>query len=245
MSSSAPSQIIEHVVLLKAKPSADPSAVNEMIRNLNGLATLDSVLHISAGPVSRCRSTSLTFTHMLHSRYRSKSDLASYTHDPVHVAVVAGYVKPVVDDVMAVDWVAEDFSGPVAVGFRLGLIGLGHYQVDPITTQSARFASPTVAVPPGAALRLKVMKVKDKSGKGEVLEIARGMKGKFDAIEQLTAGENFSPERSKGFSIASIAVVKELEALGVVSDVVSEHFDDVVVLDYAVPAQKPAAAARL
>ncbi|KAG6431660.1 hypothetical protein SASPL_109742 [Salvia splendens] len=202
MSSSAPSQIIEHVVLLKAKPSADPSAVNEMIRNLNGLATLDSVLHISAGPVSRCRSTSLTFTHMLHSRYRSKSDLASYTHDPVHVAVVAGYVKPVVDDVMAVDWVAEDFSGPV-------------------------------------------MKVKDKSGKGEVLEIARGMKGKFDAIEQLTAGENFSPERSKGFSIASIAVVKELEALGVVSDVVSEHFDDVVVLDYAVPAQKPAAAARL
>ncbi|KAG6428567.1 hypothetical protein SASPL_112819 [Salvia splendens] len=214
MSSSAPSHIIEHVVLLKAKPSADPSAVNDMIRNLNGLATLDSVLHISAGPVSRCRSSTLTFTHMLHSRYRSKSDLASYTDDPVHVAVVAGYVKPVVDDVMAVDWVAEDFSGPVAV-------------------------------PPGAALRLTVMKVKDESGKGEVLEMARGIKGKFDAIEQLTAGENFSPERSKGFSIASIAVVKELEALGVVSEVVSEHLDDVVVLDCAVPASVPAAAARL
>ncbi|XP_047950498.1 stress-response A/B barrel domain-containing protein UP3-like [Salvia hispanica] len=214
MSSSAPSQIIEHVVLLKAKPSADPSAVNDMIRNLNGLATLDSVLHISAGPVSRCRSAALAFTHMLHSRYRSKSDLDSYTGDPVHVAVVAGYVKPVVDDVMAVDWVAEDFSGPVAV-------------------------------PPGAALRLTVMKVKDESVKGEVLGIARGMEGKFDAIEQLTAGENFSPERSKGFSIASIAVVKELEALGAVPEVVSEHLDDVVVLDYAVPASVPAAAARL
>ncbi|KAL1547817.1 stress-response A/B barrel domain-containing protein UP3-like [Salvia divinorum] len=214
MSSSAPNQIIEHVVLLKAKPSADPSAVIDMIRNLNGLASLDSVLHISAGPVAHCRSAALAFTHMLHSRYRSKSDLASYTDDPVHVAVVANYVKPVVDDVMAVDWVAEDFTGPVAV-------------------------------PPGAALRLTAMKLKEESGKGEVLGIVRGMKGKIDAIEQLTAGENFSPERSKGFSIASIAVVKGLEALGVVSEVVSEHLDDVVVLDYAVPAQKPAAAACL
>ncbi|XP_047951801.1 stress-response A/B barrel domain-containing protein UP3-like [Salvia hispanica] len=215
MSSSAPDQIIEHVVLLKAKPSADPSSVNDMIRSLNALATLASVLHISAGPVSRCRSSSaLSFTHIIHSRYRSKSDLASYNADPLHLAVVADHVRPVAGDAMAVDWVAGDFSGPAAV-------------------------------PPGAALRVTVMKVKDESAKGEVLGIARGMKGKFDAIEQVTAGENFSPERSKGFSIASIAVVKELEALGVISEVVSEHLDDVVVLDYAVPAQKPGAAARL
>ncbi|XP_042000330.1 stress-response A/B barrel domain-containing protein UP3-like [Salvia splendens] len=217
MSSSAPSQIIEHVVLLKAKSSADPSAIGDMVRNLNGLATLDSVLHISAGPVARCRSTALTFTHLLHSRYRSKSDLASYTDDPVHVSVVANYVLPVVDDVMAVDWVAYDFSGPVAI-------------------------------PPGSSLRLTVMKLKEEEvGKGEILGIVRGMKGKFDSIEQLTVGENFSPGRSKGFSIASIAVVKDLESLGEQSDLVNEQkdkarefLDGVVVLDYAVPASVPA-----
>ncbi|XP_057766879.1 stress-response A/B barrel domain-containing protein UP3-like [Salvia miltiorrhiza] len=227
MSSSAPNQIIEHVVLLKAKPSADPSAVNDMVRNLNGLATLDSVLHISAGPVTRCRSASLTFTHLLHARYRSKSDLASYTVDPTHVNVVVNYVKPVVDDVIAVDWVAEDFSGPVVV-------------------------------PPGAALRLTVMKLKEEageSGKSEVLGIVRGIQEKFDSIKQLTAGENFSPERSNGFSIASVAVVKgaeELEALAAESELVNEQknkarefLDGVIVLDFTVPAPVPAAAPSL
>ncbi|KAG6401486.1 hypothetical protein SASPL_138343 [Salvia splendens] len=155
--------------------SASPSPLPPLLRHHR--------LHISAGPVAPCRSASLTFTHLLHSRYRSKSDLASYTDDPAHVSVVNNYDKPVVDDVMAVNWVAEGFSGPVAV-------------------------------PPGSSLRLTVMKLKEEeeAGKGEILGIARGMKEKFDSIEQLTVGENFSPGRSKGFSIASIGVVKDLES---------------------------------
>ncbi|KAG6392999.1 hypothetical protein SASPL_147229 [Salvia splendens] len=139
-------------------------------------------LHIYAGPVARCRSASLTFTYLLHSRYISKSDLASYTDDPAHISVVNNYVKSVVDDVMAVDWVADGFSG-------------------------------SVAVPPGSLLRLTVMKPKEEEAwKGEILGIVRGMKEKFDSIEQLTVGENFSPGRSKGFSNASIAVAKDLES---------------------------------
>lgn len=222
-SAPAPSQIIEHIVLLKAKPDAGPSAVDAMLRNLNGLASLDSVLHISAGPVASCRSASLTFTHLLHARYRSKSDLASYTDDSAHVHVVVNYVKPTVDDIMAVDWVADDFSGPAAP-------------------------------PPGSALRLTVLKLKEEAGekgKEEILGIVRGIKDKFDSIEQLTAGENFSMERSKGFSIASIAVVKgekELEALGAGSEFVNEQkdkarefLDGVVVVDFPVPASVQAA----
>ncbi|KAL0374548.1 UNVERIFIED_CONTAM: Stress-response A/B barrel domain-containing protein UP3 [Sesamum radiatum] len=103
-------QIIEHIVLYKLKLDADPPAVNAMLSNLHSLASIDSVLHLSAGPVSRCRSNSLTFTHMLHCRYRSKPDLISYSENPKHISVVSNYVKPVVDDVMAVDWVANDFS---------------------------------------------------------------------------------------------------------------------------------------
>ncbi|KAL1531332.1 hypothetical protein AAHA92_34019 [Salvia divinorum] len=157
---------------------------------------------------------------MLHSRYRSKSDLASNTDIPIHIGVVANYIKPVVDDTMTVDWVAGDISGPVVV-------------------------------PPGVALRLTVMKLKEEeAGKSDVLGIVRGIKEKFHSIEQQTVGENSSPGRSKGFSIGSIAVVngaKELEALDAQSDLENEQtdkarefIDGVVVLDYAVPASVPA-----
>ncbi|KAG8367176.1 hypothetical protein BUALT_Bualt16G0045400 [Buddleja alternifolia] len=222
-SHSTPNQIIEHFVLFKVKPSADPSAVAAMISNLNNLTSLDTVIHLSAGPVSCCRSKTLTFTHMLHSRYRSKSDLASYADHPSHVSVVSNYVKPVVDDVMAVDWVADDFSGAAALS-------------------------------PGSALRLTILKLKEgvgERGKSEVLGVLRGIKEKFPSIEQMTAGENFSPGRAKGFSMCSIAVfngMKELEGLDSEAeaaneekDKVREFLDGVVVLDYAVAAPVQAA----
>lgn len=215
---SVSAQIIEHIVLFKVKPAADPAAISAMITNLNGLQSLDPVLHISAGPVSRSRSSSLTFTHLLHSRYRSKADLSSYSDHPTHLSVVANHVKPVVDDVMAVDWIAEDFSG-------------------------------SVTPPPGSALRLTVLKLKEESGEGgknEVLKVLRGIKEKFPSIVQLTVGENFSPGRNKGFSICSIGVfkgTKELEGLDSESeraneekDKVREFLDDVLVLDFAVAA---------
>lgn len=210
-------QIIEHIVLYKPKPDADPSAINAMLSNLNSLASLDSVLHLSVGPVSRCRSNSLTFTHMLHSRYRSKSGLISYSENPNHVSVVANYVKPVVDDVMAVDWVADDFSG-----------------------------SPVISPGSALRLTvLKQKEGTGESGKSEVLGSVRGIKHKFPSIEQLSVGENFSPGRAKGFSICSIAVfkgLKELEALDSESETATEEkdkirdvLDGVVVVDSVVP----------
>ncbi|KAG8376208.1 hypothetical protein BUALT_Bualt09G0039200 [Buddleja alternifolia] len=212
-SSSNPTQIIEHIVLLKVRPSAAPSAVTAMLRNLNSLVSLEPVLHISAGPISRCRSTSasLTFTHILHSRHRSKPHLTSYANHPTHVTVVSNYVRPIVDDVMAVDWVADNFSG-------------------------------SAAVPPGSAMRLTVLKLKEgaaeKRGKSEVM---RGIKEKFPSIEQLSVGENFSPERAKGYSIGAIAVLKGVAGLDSEwneqkDKVINMEFvDDVVVLDYLVP----------
>ncbi|KAI3447195.1 hypothetical protein Pfo_003860 [Paulownia fortunei] len=201
-SHSNPNQIIEHIVLFKVKPSVDPSAVNAMISNLNGLISLDPVLHISAGPVSRCRSNSLTFTHMLHSRYRSKTDLTSYSEHPTHVSVVSNYVKPIIDDIMAVDWVADDFSGSAVV-------------------------SPSSAL---RLTILKLKEGAGESATGEVLGVVRGIREKFPSIEQLTVGENFSPGRAKGFSICSIAVFKgltELEELESQSELANEQKDKV------------------
>ncbi|KAL3625305.1 hypothetical protein CASFOL_030759 [Castilleja foliolosa] len=211
-------QIIEHIVLFKVKPDADPSAVDAMIANLNGLISLESVIHLATGPVSRCRSNSLAFTHMLHSRYRSKADLVTYTNHPEHVSVVSNNVKPIVEDVMAVDWVADHFSGPAIV-------------------------SPGSAV---RLTILKTKEGAGESGKNEVLKVLSGIKEKFPSIEQLSVGDNFSPGRAKGFSICSIAVFKgmkeleeldaETEAANEQKDKVREFLDGVLVLDYTVPA---------
>ncbi|EPS57829.1 hypothetical protein M569_16989, partial [Genlisea aurea] len=100
--------IIEHIVLFKAKPEADPSVVSAWISEINALASLDSVLFITAGPISRCYSDSFAFTHMIHSRYRTRADLYSYANDPAHLGVIDKYSKDVVDDIMAVDWSAGD-----------------------------------------------------------------------------------------------------------------------------------------
>ncbi|KAL2553800.1 Stress responsive alpha-beta barrel domain protein [Forsythia ovata] len=216
-SNSDSSQFVEHVVLFKVKPDADPSAVNAMISNLNGLTSLDPVFHLKAGPIARTRSSSLSFTHMLHSRHRSKPDLGSYSDHPAHISVVTNYVRPIIDDVMAVDWVSDDITG-------------------------------SLTVPPGSAMRVTFMKLKEgveESGKNEILKVVKGIKQKFPSIEQLSVGENFSPGRAKGFSIGSIAVFKgvnELEALDSESelaneqkDKVREYLDGVLVLDYVVP----------
>ncbi|KAL2480359.1 Stress responsive alpha-beta barrel domain protein [Abeliophyllum distichum] len=206
-----PCKIIEHIVLFKIKPNAETSAVKAMVSNLNGLTSLDPVLHLTAGPLARTRSSSsLTFTHMLHSRYGSLPDLTSYTEHPAHVSAVVNYVTPVIDDIMAVDWVS-DFTG-------------------------------SITVQPGSAVRVTLLKLKEGLGesvKNEVLRVLEGIRYEFPSIEQLNVGENFSHGRAKGFSIASLAVLKgmsELEAVNWESDLakVREFLDDEVVLDYVV-----------
>ncbi|XP_051114401.1 stress-response A/B barrel domain-containing protein UP3-like [Andrographis paniculata] len=208
-SASNPNHIVEHIVLFKVKPAADPSAVAAMVSNLNGLSSLDSVLHISAGPVFRCRSGSLAFTHVLHSRYRSKTDLTAYADHPSHVTVVANYVKPIVDDVMAVDWIAGGFAGEatVPVGSALRL---------------------TV---------LKLKENSGEGDKQEVMELARGIKEKLPSIAQLTVGENFSPGRAKGYSICSMAIFEDTKDVNSESDyaaAVGAAVDDALVVDFAV-----------
>ncbi|XP_019192668.1 PREDICTED: stress-response A/B barrel domain-containing protein UP3-like [Ipomoea nil] len=209
------SQIVEHVVLFKVKPDVEAAKVNDMIGKLNGLGSLPQVAHIAAGALLRARSSSLSFTHMLHCRYRSKSDLADYSAHPDHVAVVKGYVLPICEDIMAVDWIPDCFSGPIKV-------------------------------PAGSAIRATFLKLKESVGeneKNEVLRVNKGIKEKFPSIEQLCVGENFSPARAKGYSIGSIAVVRgvsELETLNEAKDTVEEFLDDVLAVDFAVPAEQSA-----
>ncbi|PIA43171.1 hypothetical protein AQUCO_02000542v1 [Aquilegia coerulea] len=216
------SQTIEHIVLFKVKENTDSSKINTMVNGLNGLSSLDQVLHLSAGPIYRNRSSSFNFTHMLHSRYKSKEDLGNYSAHQSHLSVVRESVLPICDDLMAVDWVAD----------------LDELAVVPKS---------------GSVMRVSFLKLKEGLGeneKGNVLKVIGGIKEHFGSIEQLSFGENFSPARAKGFSIASLAVLpglNELEALDSNEKVVKEQkekvkelLDSVIVVDYVIQSPQSA-----
>lgn len=218
MSATPPAtQIIEHVVLFKVKDNTDSTKVNSMITSLNGLISLDPVLHLTGGALHRIRSSHFAFTHMLHSRYSSKENLNAYTVHPSHVGVVKESVRPICDDIMAVDWVADDLQGPVAP-------------------------------PPGSPMRFTFLKLKDNQpaeAKDEIIGVIRGIKHRIGGIDQITCGENFSPARAKGYSIASLAVfpgLSELDAVDSKEELVNsekakvrDSLESVLVLDYVVP----------
>nr|GEX92170.1 hypothetical protein [Tanacetum cinerariifolium] len=211
---------IEHIVLFKVKPNIDLTKVNSMVNALNNLTSLNLTLHLTSGQLlkSNPNSNALTFTHILHSRYKTVEDLKSYAVHPEHVRVVNENVKPVVDDIMAVDWRSE---GGVSSG---GVIE------------------------PGKAMRVSFVKLKEnvtEDDKCKVLEVIRGVKDEFGGvIQEMSVGENFS-ERAKGYEIASVAVfngVEEMEKMD--EDVekvtkekekVKEFVHSVVVVDYVVP----------
>ncbi|KAB2072441.1 hypothetical protein ERO13_A07G014600v2 [Gossypium hirsutum] len=209
--------IVEHVVLFKVKDDTDQAKVNMMLNGLNGLVSLDPVVHLTAGPVFRTRSPISNFTHMLHSRYKSKEDLNSYSAHPDHLRVVKENVLPICDDIMAVDWVADN---------------------DPLP----------LSLPCNSAIKVTFLKLKENVNdevQGEILGVIKGIKDGVSGIQQITCGENFSPARAKGFSIASVAVfngVNEMEEIegneeyvNLQKQKVRDYLDGVIVVDYVVP----------
>ena len=213
------SQIIEHVAIFKLKDTTDqPSdAADKVVSRINSLISLGPVLHITAAPLRRVRSTSgLAVTHILHSRFRSKDDFAAYLVHPAHFSVVSENA-PLVDDnlALAVDWIANgaDLLGP---------------------------AIP----PPGSAVRVALWKLKEGvSGderKSKVLEAIRGIKEGLGGVSQFSFGENFTPERAKGFEMAFLVVFSSLSVLESadsekVEEKLKDFVDSLLVLDFVVP----------
>lgn len=209
--------IIEHVVLFKVRDGTEQSKVDAMVNGLNGLVSLNPVIHLAAGPILRVRSSLSNYTHMLHSRYKSREDLDAYSSHPDHQRVVRENGQPICEDVMAVDWIADHDPNPLVP--------------PPGSAVKVTF------------LKLKD-NVPDEV-KGEVLGVIKGIKEEISGIQQITCGENFSAGRAKGFSIASIAVfpgVSEMEAaeskeelLSLQKEKIREHLDCVIVVDYVIP----------
>ncbi|KAF7849461.1 hypothetical protein BT93_L0771 [Corymbia citriodora subsp. variegata] len=221
--SSSSAQIIENIVLIKVKDGTDPSRVKAMIDGLNALVSLDTVLHTATGPVlrtPRSSSSPLTFTVMFHGRYRTKDDFAAYSRHPDHMRVVEELGAPIREDIMSAHWVTD------------------------------RVPEGAVVLPPGSAVRVSLLKLKEGSGdeaKGEVLSaVAEGIRDGLGRVEQATWGDNFSAF-SKGFSIASLTVFKNMEemeaataAAAPLQEKVGKHVDGVISVDYVVPHPQPA-----
>ncbi|KAK8679382.1 hypothetical protein V6N13_144835 [Hibiscus sabdariffa] len=211
---------IEHVVLFKVKDDTDQGKVNMMLNNLNGLVSLEPVVHLTAGPVLRTKSPISSFTHMLHSRYKSKEDLNAYAVHPDHQRVVKENVVPICDDIMAVDWVADNDPTPLSP--------------PPGSAIKVTF--------------LKLKENVPNEVQGEILGEIKGIKEGISGVQQITCGENFSA-RAKGFSLASVAVfagVEEMEAavgreeyVNLQKQNVRDNLDGVIVVDYAVPTSSP------
>ncbi|CAA7048486.1 unnamed protein product [Microthlaspi erraticum] len=112
MPSSSQNQIIEHIVLFKVKDDVDSGKIDAMVNGLKGLATLDEVLYLTAGPIHRLRSNS-AFTHVVHSRYKSKEDLNAYVAHPDRVRVVHDFL-PIWEVILAVDYIADQVPNTIA-----------------------------------------------------------------------------------------------------------------------------------
>ncbi|KAK4590046.1 hypothetical protein RGQ29_020563 [Quercus rubra] len=225
--SQSESQAIEHIVLFKVKDEAEPSKVKAWLDALNGLSSLDQVAQLTAAPLiqttttTTSSATSLNFTHILHSRYNSKQDLKAYTIHPRHESAVKDHGLLIVQDIMAFDWVAPDL----------------HLAVTPKPK-------------PGSAIRVSFFKLKEEEEEGKKSEILGVLKetkdglllGQQKQVSELSYGENFSPERSRGYSLAYLAVFpghRELEdsneELGKLKDKFKDFVESEVVVDFLIP----------
>ncbi|CAK8532017.1 unnamed protein product [Lathyrus sativus] len=222
-SSSAPhSQGIEHIVLIKVKENTESSKINAMINEMQSLVTLEQVRHLTLGPILSNNETASTtiplsdlrYTHLFHSRYDSEEDLQTYNDHSKHINAVRGFIFPICDDLLVVDWIAGDIALPP--------------HPSPGTAFRVSF------------LKLKEEKEKDVEVKDEVFRAIGDIKENVGGVSYVSYGENISPARAKGFSIASLVVFpgrEELESVdageGLVK--VKEHLESVVVVDYVVP----------
>ncbi|CAM6108583.1 unnamed protein product [Calypogeia fissa] len=123
------------------------------------------------------------FTHVLHSRHVNKASLDAYAVHPSHLAVVQK-LAPYVEDRLAVDWEAVPAGLPIEGGH-------------------------------GAA-RIALIKLADDLTEEENLQVFglfNGLRDKFPFIRQISAGNNFSPARAKGFNAGFVAMFDNLDEL--------------------------------
>ncbi|MEM8884781.1 MAG: Dabb family protein [Planctomycetota bacterium] len=95
--------MVEHVVLFAVQPDTPPEQVALMGDRLRALQDkIPGVASISFGPTFTDRGKQ--FTHGLVVRLDGKDALEAYAEHPEHVQVLEENIKPIVNEVVALDW---------------------------------------------------------------------------------------------------------------------------------------------
>lgn len=95
--------MIEHIVLFKWKAEASPDAIAAVFEALRQLKNqIPEIVELSCGENFSERSQG--FQHGLVVRFRDRQGLATYQPHPAHQAVVQSLIKPIVAEILAVDY---------------------------------------------------------------------------------------------------------------------------------------------
>ncbi len=95
--------MVEHAVLFKVKSGTPAESVAAMIAGLKGLKSqVPGVVDLSAGTNFSDRSKG--FTHGLVVRFTDQAALDGYLPHPAHRDVVERLIRPIVEDVLVVDY---------------------------------------------------------------------------------------------------------------------------------------------
>lgn len=97
---------VEHLVLFQWQPEATTAQIDAAIAALRDLADkVPEVLQLSCGENFSDRAQG--YQHGLFARFRDRAALAAYQAHPAHQAVVQQHLKPIVADVIALDYESD------------------------------------------------------------------------------------------------------------------------------------------
>eukprot|EP00898_Chlorokybus_atmophyticus_P008060 jgi/Chlat1/8255/Chrsp77S07674 len=184
MASSTKTRVVEHVVLFKMGEDFDDRAETDMLDNLYTLQYMcPSVLAISVGANVNSPAQSGGYTHALYVRFPDMAALDRYLVHPAHLSCVETYVKPFVQDTLAIDFQAE-VDNDINTVFRRGDDwdqGVEHLVL------------------------LKVKEGTTSEQEATMLERLQSLPQVIgESVLQITAGANFST-RSKGYTHGLVA----------------------------------------
>jgi hypothetical protein len=95
--------MIEHIVLFKWQSTAAPDAIATAMQALAQMPEqIPDIVTLSCGENFSDRAQG--FTHGLVVRFRDRAGLETYLPHPAHQTIVQNFIKPIVAEVLAMDY---------------------------------------------------------------------------------------------------------------------------------------------
>lgn len=165
---------IDHLLFFKVKPGTPAAATEAFLSSLRALASLESVRELYVG--AAVRESPHGWTHALYGRYASRDALTAYMESDEHQHAVKTFVRPILDDVVCLDWEGEEGGA--------ARLGAAHAVV--------------LSLKPGVGEERARAMV-------DGLRSLEGREGGVPGLLRVSVGKNFTPGRDKGFTWGFIA----------------------------------------